>query len=175
MAHDSAPKISPRVATITVSDTRTPDDDEGGKILSALLRDAGFPVTGYVIVPDDVEAIRGALFRVCDEDLADAVITTGGTGIAPRDVTYEAIEPLLEKRLDGFGEAFRRLSWEEVGPRAMLSRALAGTLRGRIVVVLPGSPGALRLAVPQIIAPILAHAVGVARGQSAASHSSKRG
>jgi molybdenum cofactor biosynthesis protein B len=96
--------------------------------------------------------------------LADAIVTTGGTGIAPRDRTYEAIEALLEKRLDGFGEAFRRLSWDEVGPRAVLSRALAGVHRGRIVAALPGSPKAVVLAVDQVLAPILAHAVALARG-----------
>jgi molybdopterin adenylyltransferase len=92
------------------------------------------------------------------------VVTTGGTGIAPRDRTYEAVEALLEKKLDGFGEAFRRLSWDEVGPRAVLSRAVAGVYRGRILAALPGSPKAVVLAVDRVLAPILAHAVALARG-----------
>ena len=96
----------------------------------------------------------------------DAVVTTGGTGIAPRDQSYEAIDGLLERRLDGFGEAFRRLSWAEVGPRAILSRAVAGTFGGKIVAALPGSPRALALAVEQILAPVLPHAAAQAAGRA---------
>jgi molybdenum cofactor biosynthesis protein B len=92
------------------------------------------------------------------------ILLTGGTGIAPRDQTYEAIEGLLEKRLDGFGEAFRRLSWDAIGPKAILSRAVAGTWRGRIVAALPGSPAALGIAVEQVLAPVLDHAVRLLRG-----------
>lgn len=89
---------------------------------------------------------------------------SGGTGIAPRDVTYESVEPLIEKRLDGFGEAFRRLSWDEVGARSVLSRAIAGT-RGRVLIVaLPGSPNAVRLAVDRVLAPILGHAIKLLQG-----------
>jgi molybdenum cofactor biosynthesis protein B len=91
-------------------------------------------------------------------------VTTGGTGIAPRDQTYEALTALLEKKLDGFGEAFRRLSWDAIGPKAVLSRAIAGVWRGRVVVALPGSPSALALAVNDILAPILPHAVRLVRG-----------
>jgi len=101
---------------------------------------------------------------VCDGDLADVIVTSGGTGIAPRDRTYEALEALLEKTLDGFGEAFRRLSWDEIGPRAVLSRAIAGVHRGRVVAALPGSPKAVALAVDRILAPILPHAAALARG-----------
>ncbi len=118
------------------------------------------------IVRDDAAHIAAAICGVCDADTADAIITTGGTGIAPRDVTYEAVEALLEKRLDGVGEAFRRLSWEAIGARAVLSRAVAGTYRGRIVVALPGSPKALALAIDEIIAPVLHHATALARGET---------
>jgi molybdenum cofactor biosynthesis protein B len=93
-------------------------------------------------------------------------VTTGGTGIAPTDRTFEAVDQLLEKRLDGFGEAFRRLSWDQIGPRAVLSRAVAGVHRGRIVAALPGSPKAVVLAVDAILAPILAHAVALVRGET---------
>jgi molybdenum cofactor biosynthesis protein B len=154
-----------RVAIVTVSDTRTEADDEGGAKLRALLEAAGFAVTNARIVRDEPDALRATIAEVCDGDLADAIVTTGGTGIAPRDQTYEAIDALLEKRLDGFGEAFRRLSWEQVGAKSVLSRAVAGTHRGRIVAALPGSPKALALAVEAILAPILPHAVALASGK----------
>jgi molybdenum cofactor biosynthesis protein B len=154
-----------RVAAITVSDSRTDDDDEGGAKLRERLEAAGFTVTARAIVPDDPDAIRDAIARVCDGDEADAIVTTGGTGIAPRDVTYEAVDALLEKRLDGFGEAFRRLSWDQIGAHAVLSRAVAGVHRGRILAALPGSPRGVALAVDAVLAPILAHAVALARGE----------
>jgi molybdopterin adenylyltransferase len=154
-----------RVATVTVSDTRTAADDEGGARLRERLQAAGFVLADHAIVPDDAGAVRAAIARVCDGDLADAIVTTGGTGVAPRDVTYEAIDALLEKRLDGFGEAFRRLSWEQVGARSVLSRAVAGVHRGRLVAALPGSPKAVVLAVDEVLAPVLAHAVALLRGE----------
>jgi molybdenum cofactor biosynthesis protein B len=154
------------VAAVTVSDTRTEADDESGARLRERLEAAGLVVSFRAIVRDEPEALRAILARVVVEDLADAIVTTGGTGVAPRDRTYEALDALLEKRLDGFGEAFRRLSWDEIGPRAVLSRALAGTYEGRIVAALPGSPKAIALAVDRILAPILRHAVALARGES---------
>ncbi|MGH7270363.1 MAG: MogA/MoaB family molybdenum cofactor biosynthesis protein [Polyangiaceae bacterium] len=153
-----------RVAAITVSDTRTAKEDEGGARLRERLEAAGCTVSLSVIVRDEPDDLRALVARVCDTDSADAIVMTGGTGIAPRDRTYEAIDALLEKRLDGFGEAFRRLSWDEVGPRAILSRALAGVHRGRILVALPGSPKGVVLAVDRVLAPILSHAVALARG-----------
>ena len=153
-----------RVATVTVSDTRTAADDEGGARLRERLEAAGLVLGPHAIVRDEPEAIRAAIARVCDEDLADVIVTTGGTGIAPRDRTCEAIEGLLEKRLDGFGEAFRRLSWDEIGPRAVLSRAVAGTHRDRLVAALPGSPRAVALAVDRVLAPMVVHAVALLRG-----------
>jgi molybdenum cofactor biosynthesis protein B len=155
-----------RVATVTVSDTRTERDDEGGALLSERLTAAGFVVTFRAIVRDEPDEVVAIVARMCDEDRADAVVTTGGTGIAPRDRTYEAIEALLEKKLDGFGEAFRRLSWDEVGPRAVLSRAVAGVHRGRVIAALPGNPKAVVLAVDRVLAPILSHAVALARGDT---------
>jgi molybdenum cofactor biosynthesis protein B len=170
--HDGPPGQSlppapgaPRVATLTISDTRTSADDRGGPELRRLLRAAGFHLAVHAIVPDGAAEVRGAVAALCADPAIDAVVTTGGTGIAPRDQTYEALDGLLERRLDGFGEAFRRLSWDDVGPRAILSRALAGTVAGKIVVALPGSPRALALAVEQILAPLLPHAVAVARGR----------
>jgi molybdenum cofactor biosynthesis protein B len=127
------------------------------------VKSAGHEVVRRVIVKDDVEAIRAAVRAACDEG-HDLVITTGGTGIAPRDVTYEAIEALLDKRLDGFGEAFRAKSWGQVGARAILSRALAGTAGRALVVALPGSPKAVRLALEEVLLPLVPHALGLLRG-----------
>jgi molybdenum cofactor biosynthesis protein B len=153
-----------RVATVTVSDTRTDADDEGGRRLRELLAEAGFTLAGHVIVRDDPDEVRGAIERSA-EDGVDVVVTTGGTGIAPRDQTFEAVSGMLDKKLDGFGEAFRRLSWDQIGPHSILSRAVAGTWRGRIVVSLPGSPKALDVAIPKLLAPVLAHAVMLASGR----------
>jgi molybdenum cofactor biosynthesis protein B len=155
-----------RVLTVTVSDTRTAANDEGGTRLRELLADAGFTLVPHRITPDDPARIRAILDDVCAGDLADAVITTGGTGIAPRDTTLEALEPLFEKRLEGFGELFRSLSFREIGPRAMLSRAAAGVVRGRFVAALPGSPKALTLAVTGLLAPTLSHAVDLLQGRT---------
>ena len=159
------------VATVTVSDTRTPEDDVGGPELRRLLERAGFRLGDHRIIPDGIDSVREAVRGLCADPGTAAVVTTGGTGISPRDQTYEAIEGLLERRLDGFGEAFRRLSWDDVGPRAILSRALAGTVAGKIVVALPGSPRALALAVEKILAPVLPHAAALAAGR--ASHHRK--
>jgi molybdopterin adenylyltransferase len=158
------PRAVLRIATVTVSDSRTAADDAGGAELRRLLEAAGFALGEHVLVPDGLEPVRAVVRRLCDDAGVDVVVTTGGTGIAPRDQTYEAIEALFERRLDGFGEAFRRLSWDEVGPRAILSRATAGTCAGKIVVALPGSPRALALAVERILAPVLPHAAAQARG-----------
>ena len=151
------------VAIITVSDTRTVHDDTSGATAAELLRGAGHELISHVIVRDEAEAIVAAV-RAALAAGASLVVTNGGTGIAPRDVTYEAVSAILDKTLDGFGEAFRRLSWDEIGPRAMLSRAVAGTLERSLVVVLPGSTKAVRLGVEQLVLPIARHAVGLLRG-----------
>ena len=163
----SKPRI--RVATLTLSDTRTPADDEGGRLLGELLGAAGFEVASHAIVREDDDAIRAAVVERCASDVG-AVILTGGTGVAPRDRTIEVLAPLFDKTIDGFGEAFRRLSWEQVGPRAILSRAAAGVVRGRVVAALPGSVKAVRLGVEQLLAPTLAHAVELARGAAGHAH-----
>jgi molybdenum cofactor biosynthesis protein B len=147
-----------------VSDTRTAVDDESGARLCERLEAAGFIVSMRAVVRDEPDEVRALIARICDEDLADAVVTTGGTGLAPRDRTYEAMDSLFDKKLDGFGEAFRRLSWDQIGPRAVLSRAVAGVHRGRVVAALPGSPKAVVLAVDRVLAPVLPHAVALARG-----------
>jgi molybdenum cofactor biosynthesis protein B len=154
--------MSIEACVITVSDTRDVSDDVGGALVAELLEGAGHVVVARTIVRDEREAIAGALDEAIGRGVP-LVISTGGTGIAPRDVTYEAIAPRLEKVLDGFGEAFRRLSWEEVGPRAILSRAVAGTIGRTLVVVLPGSPKAVRLAMESVLLPVVGHAVQLLR------------
>jgi molybdenum cofactor biosynthesis protein B len=159
-----------RVLTVTVSDTRSSSSDESGPLLRELLSRAGLSLVDHRIVQDEPGQLRALLAEVAEGDLADAIITTGGTGLAPRDQTIEALEPLLDKHLDGFGEAFRRLSWDQVGARSVLSRAFAGVARGRFVVALPGSPKAVQLAIEAVLLPILDHAVSLIRGETAHRH-----
>jgi molybdenum cofactor biosynthesis protein B len=161
MAHAHQGTVTPRVVTLTISDTRTEADDLGGRVLRESLAAAGCVVLRHAIVTDDPDRIRAAIEEAIKVDLADAVVTTGGTGIAPRDQTYEVVDALCEKRLDGFGEAFRRLSWQEVGARAILSRAVAGTRGRTVLVALPGSVNAVRLAVSRVLAPVLPHMVAL--------------
>ena len=159
-----------RVATLTLSDTRTPDDDEGGRLLDELLAEAGFKIASHAIVREDDDAIRAAVIARCDDPSVDALVLTGGTGVAPRDRTVEVLAPLFDKPIEGFGEAFRRLSWDQIGARAILSRAAAGVIRGRVVAALPGSPKAVRLGVEALLAPTLAHAVDLAAGRGGHHH-----
>ncbi|MDB4995033.1 MAG: hypothetical protein JWM74_2465, partial [Myxococcaceae bacterium] len=140
-----------------------------GTRLGAELSGAGFALLPHVIVADEKEAVRAAIEKAI-ADGAKAVILTGGTGIAPRDITYEVVESLFEKRLDGFGEAFRRLSWDEIGPRAILSRATAGVVRGAIVFALPGSTKAVELGMTRVVMPVIAHAIDLVSGKTGHGH-----
>jgi molybdenum cofactor biosynthesis protein B len=144
---------------LTVSDTRTVTNDRSGDAIAELLIGAGHEVSGRAIVKDDpAEVVRIVSSRLGDGDV-QAVITTGGTGLTSRDSTYEAIATLIEKRLDGFGELFRMLSYDDIGPAAMLSRAVAGTAQGKFIAALPGSEGAVRLAMTKLLIPELPHIV----------------
>jgi molybdenum cofactor biosynthesis protein B len=163
LAHRAdAPKTT-RCAVVTVSDTRTRETDRGGAAIVELLAEAGHEVAGRAIVPDDPDRVRGALQTQIAAPAVDVVITTGGTGLTRRDGTYEVVSTLLEKRIDGFGELFRGLSFQEIGPAAMLSRACAGLAGGTIVISLPGSEHAVRLAMTKLILPELGHLVREAR------------
>lgn len=148
-----------RCGVITVSDTRGPADDPSGDLIAQLLAEAGHVVAGRRWVRDEAAEVRGAVGDLADGERCEVVLITGGTGIARRDVTYEALESLLAKRLDGFGELFRMLSFAEVGAAAMLSRALAGTYGDALVFALPGSRNAVRTAMTRLIVPELAHLV----------------
>jgi molybdenum cofactor biosynthesis protein B len=144
---------------LTVSDTRTEANDTSGRAIIELLTAAGHLVAGHRIVrdnPADVE--RVILDQLANIDV-NVIITTGGTGVTSRDSTYEAISRLLEKRLDGFGELFRMLSFNEIGPAAMMSRAVAGVARSKAIVALPGSEDAVRLAMTELLIPELSHLV----------------
>ncbi len=146
-------------AVLTISDTRTPETDTGGALLVGLLTARGHRVVRRGIVRDDPDAIAAWIREAAQNPEVQAILTTGGTGIAPRDVTYEVVAALLEKTLDGFGELFRMLSYQEVGPAAMLSRAIGGVYRGKVVLSMPGSPHAVRLAMEKLVLPELGHLV----------------
>jgi molybdopterin adenylyltransferase len=158
-AHHHRAKAAASVATavVTVSDTRTPADDAGGQCAAELLEKAGHVVVERRIVKDEPDAIAEALRGLLERDDVRAVVLTGGTGVAPRDVTPESVEPLLERVVPGFGELFRALSYREIGSAALLSRALAGIAAGKPVFALPGSPRAVRLALEGLILPELGH------------------
>jgi molybdenum cofactor biosynthesis protein B len=144
---------------LTVSDTRTPDTDTSGRAIRELLEGAGHRVTAQVIVKDDPQAVAAEVLTQLRHSAANVIITTGGTGVTSRDGTYEAIDGLLEKRLTGFGELFRMLSFQEIGAAAMMSRATAGTAGRKAIFVLPGSENAVRLAMTKLIIPELGHVV----------------
>lgn len=156
--HATAPRLV-RCFAVTISDSRTADTDTGGKAIAELLAGAGHTLVGHVIVRDEPAAVRRVLYDQLASGAAQVIITTGGTGITSRDSTYEAISALFEKRLDGFGELFRMLSYDEIGAAAMLSRACAGTTHGRAIFALPGSEAAVRLAMTKLILPELGHVV----------------
>jgi molybdopterin adenylyltransferase len=148
-----------RVAVITISDTRTPETDTGGDTVDELMRDAGHEIVERNIVRDEASRIRTELVNLLARPDVDAIITTGGTGISARDTTYEVVDHMLEKKLDGFGEIFRMLSYEEIGAAAVLSRAVAGAVGAKFVACLPGSRNAVRLAVEKLLVPEISHVV----------------
>jgi len=159
VGHEEHRAEAPRsvaVFVVTASDTRGEAEDESGAFLLAAAAGAGHRVCGRRVVKDEPEQIRAAL-REAAAAGAEAVLVNGGTGIAGRDRTYEAVDGLLQKRLDGFGELFRMLSFQEIGSAAMLSRAVAGVWEGRAVFSMPGSLAAVKLAWTRLIAPELPH------------------
>ena len=157
--HREASPEKIRVAVLTVSDTRTPETDTGGNVIVELMQGAGHEISHREIVKDDAPRIEAVLQELLDDAGVDAVITTGGTGISARDTTYEVVSRRIDKKLDGFGELFRVLSYEEIGAAAMLSRAVAGASGSKFLACLPGSSNAVRLAVEKLLVPEISHLV----------------
>ena len=157
--HPDSLETTVNCAVITVSDTRSPETDRSGQMIQQLLLDAGHTVGAYTILKDEPAQIQSQMEVFGRRRDINALIFNGGTGIAPRDTTYDAIEGLLEKTLPGFGELFRWLSYQEIGSRAIASRAVAGVYKTKLVFSLPGSTNAVKLAVQQLILPELVHLV----------------
>lgn len=157
--HRRTAPSSVTVHVITVSDTRTLETDTSGRAIADLLSGAGHVVHGRTILRDEPADVRAKVEELASSPEVQAIITTGGTGITSRDGTFEAIDGLLTKRLDGFGELFRMLSYQEIGAAAMLSRATAGLCGRTVVLSLPGSEHAVRLAMEKLVLPQLAHLV----------------
>jgi molybdenum cofactor biosynthesis protein B len=157
--HREASPGQVRVAVLTISDTRTPETDTGGNAIVELMEEAGHEIPRREIVKDDAPRIEVILQELLSDANVDAVITTGGTGISARDTTYEVVSHVIDKKLDGFGEVFRMLSYEEIGAAAILSRALAGAAGSKFVACLPGSTNAVRLATEKLLVPEISHVV----------------
>ncbi len=157
--HREAAPDHVRVAVLTISDTRTREDDTGGDTVQETLEAAGHEIVRRDIVRDDAPRIRTVLVDLLARSDVDAVITSGGTGISGRDTTYEVVDRMIEKKLDGFGEIFRMLSYQEIGAAAILSRAVAGSVGTKFVASLPGSKNAVRLAMEKLLIPEISHVV----------------
>lgn len=161
--HRCASPRKVRCAVVTISDTRTLETDRGGELIVKLLTEAGHQVSSRHIVRDDPREIEPLLLKLTDPEATDAVLMTGGTGIAARDRTFETVSGLLEKEMPGYGELFRMLSYEDIGPAAMLSRAIGGIRNNVIVLTMPGSTAAVQLAMEKLIVPEIGHLVYEAR------------
>jgi molybdenum cofactor biosynthesis protein B len=153
----SADAIVARCAVITLSDTRTEETDKSGALIRQLLSQARHEVSDYRILPDDPAQLEPVLRDLLNHGDIDAIFTNGGTGVSRRDQTIDVVERLLEQPLPGFGELFRMLSWHQIGSGAMLSRAVGGIARGKVLFALPGSTKAVELAMTQLILPELKH------------------
>ncbi len=156
---------SVKCAVLTISDTRTEETDTSGQIIKNLLEANGHSVVRRQIVPDDLWQVRKIVVWWLTDEEVEAIITTGSTGVSPKDIAVEAIKPLLDKTFDGFGELFRSLSYGEIGSAALMSRTFAGVANGKIVFCLPGSPNACQLAMQKLILPELRHLIWTVKGQ----------
>jgi molybdenum cofactor biosynthesis protein B len=152
-------------AVITASDTRTEETDTSGKKIKDLLAEQQHAVVSYQILKDEPVQITAAVRALLERQDVDAILINGGTGIAPRDTTFEAIQGILDKEIPGFGELFRMLSYQDIGSAAMMTRATAGVAQGKIVVSLPGSTGAVELGMTKLVLPELGHMLFVLRGE----------
>ncbi len=162
MGHKEHKDISPRTvncAVLTISDSRTEATDESGRFIIKALEGSGHRVTARGIIRNSADTIGNRLAELLADDAVEVIITSGGTGASHRDVTVETVNPILEKKLDGFGELFRYLTYQEIGTPSIMSRALGGIARGKVILCLPGSTAAARLALEKIILPELGHLV----------------
>jgi len=146
-------------AVLTISDSRTEQDDESGRLIRQKLSENGHQVMFYSILKNDAESIRNRIHELLGQEELQVIITSGGTGASHRDVTVDTIYPILEKKLDGFGELFRFLTYQEIGTGSIMSRAIAGVTQGKVILCLPGSLGAATLAMDKIILPEVGHLV----------------
>ena len=153
-----APK-SVSCAVLTISDTRTEQDDESGRLIKQKLSQNGHHVVFYTILKNEADSIKKQIHELLQQGELQVIITSGGTGVSHRDITVETIYPILDKKLDGFGELFRSLSYQEIGTASIMSRAIAGVARGKVILCLPGSVGAANLAMDKIILPEIGHMV----------------
>jgi len=153
-----APK-SVSCAVLTISDTRTERDDESGRLIRQKLSETGHRVILHCILKNEADSIQKKIYELLKEETLQVIIAIGGTGVSRRDVSIETIYPILEKKLDGFGELFRFLTYSEIGTGSIMSRAIAGVARGKVIFCLPGSPEAGKLAMDKIILPELGHLV----------------
>ncbi|MFJ3386410.1 molybdenum cofactor biosynthesis protein B [Lysinibacillus sp. NPDC086135] len=158
--HPTHSELLIRAAILTVSDTRTKADDCGGQRIQSLLQEASFKLVDYQMSKDEPLEISNHVLKWCEDQSINTIIVTGGTGFTPRDQTYDTILPLFEKEMMGFGELFRTLSYAEIGPKAMFSRATAGSRDKTAIYVLPGSTNAVTLAMTKLILPTVQHFVG---------------
>jgi molybdopterin adenylyltransferase len=158
---EAPPKV--HAAVITISDTRTKETDTSGARIVESLEAAGHEIAAWEIVPDEPRRIGDLIERLRSDASLDAILLTGGTGVGSRDRTFETLEPMLTKTLPGFGELFRVLSYEEIGAAAMLSRAIGGLIGRTVVLAMPGSTAAVRLAMEKLVVPEIAHLVREAR------------
>src|SRR4030042_1420490 len=162
MGYQEYRKLAPKsisCAVLIISDTRTEQEDESGKLIKQTLSENGHKVKVYAILKNEVDSLEKKVQELLNEEEIQVIITSGGTGVSRRDVTVETISPILEKGLDGFGELFRSLSYQEIGSASIMSRAIAGVVRGKVVLCLPGSLGAVELAMDKIIIPEIGHMV----------------
>lgn len=157
--HKKGSPQSVNCAVLIISDSRTEQTDESGKFLKQALSQNGHQVIAYAILKNDSEAIERKIRELLSQDELQVIITSGGTGISHRDVTVETVSSIMEKKLDGFGELFRSLSYQEIGTASIMSRAVAGVIGGKIIICIPGSLGAAKLAIDKIILPEIGHMV----------------
>jgi molybdenum cofactor biosynthesis protein B len=157
--HHERSKKNVNVAIVVVSDSRTQDTDESGKVASDLLEKKGHTIAEHLLIGNDNDAIVNTLSELTNRTDVDVILTIGGTGISKKDITVDVLSPLMEKKLEGFGEMFRTMSFRQIGAGALMSRSTAGVINGKVILCLPGSTAAIRLAVRRIIIPEIGHMV----------------